>query len=402
MFLMLSFLAPSRTVSALRIPALIHRPTVPILTNSRSCFLSHTESKLVNNNNNNRRSISSKLHQKTEDDTENTNGASNNDDTKEAPYEEYRNKNNIRDQILAAISSNGEIKVTAATTRNLVNDVMMRQSLTAVPADALGRSMTCSLLLSNGMQEDQTFQLTMACDGPIRQVVAVADTTGAVRGYVGCPSLGTMTLPEAIGKGTVQIVKNHPSWPNPYNGITSIINGDIDRDVGIYLAQSEQRACALAAGTAVAPGGILCLSAGGYVVEQLPGCSEETVRIVERNLGRLVDRDGTKGAAPTGILKNGGTPLDICEAVLDGLGMEPLLQVEPKFVCECTEDRLFRAIRLLPREEIMDIVKTQEQIEARCEFCGKVYKMGPEEVADRYKKAKGDASLDEDFVEDDE
>lgn len=85
-------------------------------------------------------------------------------DTKAAtPSEEFKNKNNLRDQIVSAISSNGEIKVTAATTRNLINEIIDMQSLTAVSTDALARSMTCSLLLSNGMQDEQTFQLTMAC-----------------------------------------------------------------------------------------------------------------------------------------------------------------------------------------------------------------------------------------------
>lgn len=208
-----------------------------------------------------------------------------------------------------------------------------------------------------------------------------------------------MTLPTAIGQGTVQIVKNHPSWPNPYNGITAIRTGDIDRDVGIYLAESEQRACALAAGVTIAPGGILCTCAGGYVVEQLPGCSKETVRTVEENLGKLVAADGTEGAAPTGILGRGGTPWDICVAVLDGLGVEPLVQVEPRLVCKCTDERLFRAVRLLPQKDIDEILRTEEKIEARCEFCGKVYRMGPEEVKNRLREAKGDPSLDDESFE---
>ena len=44
--------------------------------------------------------------------------------------------------------------------------------------------------------------------------------------------LGDIPLPEAVGKGSVQIVKNHPDWPKPYNGITAIEHGDIDRDIG--------------------------------------------------------------------------------------------------------------------------------------------------------------------------
>ena len=66
--------------------------------------------------------------------------------------------------------------------------------------------------------------------------------------------LGQMTLEEAVGKGAVNVVKNHPDWPRPYNGITAIRHGDIDRDIGIYLAESEQRSCALAAATA--PGAV--------------------------------------------------------------------------------------------------------------------------------------------------
>jgi molecular chaperone Hsp33 len=86
-------------------------------------------------------------------------------------------------------------------------------------------------------------------DGPVRGIVAIVTGTGEARGYVGTPMLGNnWTLSEAVGKvGSVQIVKNHPSWPRPYNGITAIRYGDIDRDVGIYLAESEQSSCALAA-----------------------------------------------------------------------------------------------------------------------------------------------------------
>jgi molecular chaperone Hsp33 len=202
-----------------------------------------------------------------------------------------------------------------------------------------------------------------------------------------------MPLQEAIGKGTVQVVKNHPDWPNPYNGITAIRSGEVDRDVGAYLAESEQRACALAAASSF--NGILCTSAGGYIVEQLPGCTPETATQVEKNLAKLVENDGTK-SIPTGILLNGGTPLDICSLVLDGLEMKPLQQTEAKQVCGCSGERLFRALRLLPREDVDDIIAKQEQIEARCEFCGKVYQMSSEEVAAKFATATGDPALDQD------
>lgn len=160
---------------------------------------------------------------------------------------------------------------------------------------------------------------------------------------------------------------------------------------GVYLAESEQRSCALAAATSVS--GVLCKAAGGYLVEKLPDCSEETIKRVEENLGKLVEMDGGD-KLPTNLLLQGVTPVEIVETILDGLEMQPLQQIEPKYVCECTEDRLFRALRLLPREEVDDILEKEEQIEARCHFCGKVYRMTPEEVEERFAAATGDPSRD--------
>jgi molecular chaperone Hsp33 len=206
--------------------------------------------------------------------------------------------------------------------------------------------------------------------------------------------LGDMKLTEAVGLGNVQVVKNHPDWPNPYSGITSIRHGDIDRDIGAYLAESEQRSCALAAATSI--NGILCTAAGGYLIEQLPGATEETMTKVGANLAKLVETDGGD-TLPTGLLANGVTPIELVEMVLDGLGMEPLQQIEPTFTCQCTSDRLVRALRLLSPADVEEILEKEEQIEARCDFCGKVYRMEPDEVRSEMKNAKGDPTKDSDF-----
>lgn len=250
-------------------------------------------------------------------------------------------------------------------------------------------------MASNGMQEEQMFQLSMKGEGPLRGCVVIVTGKGEARGFVGNPSLGDdFTLREAVGTGTVQVVKNHPDWPRPYNGITAIRHGDIDRDVGIYLAESEQRSCALAAATSF--NGILCTAAGGYLVERLPDCSPETMSHMERNLARLVEMDGGD-ALPTNLLLDGKTPLDIASVLLDGLGMEPLGSVLPKAFCECSDEKLMRSLRLLPRKEVDVILQEEGKVEARCQFCGKVYRMGPEEVENRLSEAQGDPSKNEDF-----
>jgi len=312
-----------------------------------------------------------------------------------APLEDYANPSNRDDQVFSAISEDGSVKITACTARNLVNDLMMMHTMTAVPADALGRAVVCTLMMSNGMQAEQTCQITFNADGPLRGVVAISDGIGNVRGYVGSPMLGDVELPEAVGKGMVKVVKNHPDWSNPYNGITSIRHGDIDRDIGAYLAESEQRSCALAAGISVK--GILCTAAGGYLIEQLPNSTPETLKQVEKNLAKLVERDGGD-KLPTNLLLQGVTPLEIAEQILDGLGMVPLQQISPKFQCNCSSERLVRALRLLPRSEVEDILEKEENIEAQCEFCSKTFSLGPEFMKLELDR-KDDASLDINFNE---
>jgi hypothetical protein len=81
------------------------------------------------------------------------------------PLAPYRNQNNIDDQVFSAMSKDGSVKVTACTARNLVNDLMIMHTMTAVPANALGRTISCALMMSNGMQEEQTVQITMNCKG---------------------------------------------------------------------------------------------------------------------------------------------------------------------------------------------------------------------------------------------
>jgi molecular chaperone Hsp33 len=313
--------------------------------------------------------------------------------------EDYANPSNRNDQVFSAISEDGSVKITACTARNIVNDLMIMHTMTAVPADAIGRTVACALMMSNGMQAEQTCQITFNADGPLRGVVAISDGVGNVRGYVGSPMLGDIELSEAVGQGMVQVVKNHPDWSNPYNGITSIRHGDIDRDIGAYLAESEQRSCALAAATSI--NGILCTAAGGYLIEQLPNATPETLARVEKNLATLVEKDGSD-KLPANLLLNGVTPLEIAETILDGLGMVPLQQILPKFQCSCSSERLIRALRLIPRKEVDEILEEEEKIEARCDFCGTTYSLGPDEIKKELDNATGDPSLDADFEEENE
>jgi molecular chaperone Hsp33 len=94
---------------------------------------------------------------------DNESSSSSTSQTSEDRFSQYRNKNNREDQVFSAMSKDGGIKVTACTVRNIVNDLMIQHTMTKTPADILGRTIACSLLMANGIQDEQVVQITMNC-----------------------------------------------------------------------------------------------------------------------------------------------------------------------------------------------------------------------------------------------
>ena len=118
----------------------------------------------------------------------------------------FQNPNNNADQIFSALSSDGTLKVTTCTIRNLLNEMMLQHNMNPIPADALGRATMCALLASSGMQPEQMFQLSVKGDGALRGCTVIVNGKGEAKGFVGCPELSDdFTLQDAVGKGTVQV-----------------------------------------------------------------------------------------------------------------------------------------------------------------------------------------------------
>eukprot|EP00640_Fibrocapsa_japonica_P003286 CAMPEP_0113944736 /NCGR_PEP_ID=MMETSP1339-20121228/36273_1 /TAXON_ID=94617 /ORGANISM="Fibrocapsa japonica" /LENGTH=316 /DNA_ID=CAMNT_0000950039 /DNA_START=177 /DNA_END=1127 /DNA_ORIENTATION=- /assembly_acc=CAM_ASM_000762 len=290
----------------------------------------------------------------------------------------YSYTKNTVDHLVSGLSANEEVVVTAVSTRNLLQDALIRQQLRPLAADALGRTMVCTLLMARRLKGGETLQITLSGDGPLRGVMAISDSEAGVRGYVGNPFLnlpmnerGNPDVSKGIGKGLVKVVRNHPSWDSPYNGLVEISNGEVAYDCAMYLKQSEQAQCALAAGVKLS-GEALVQQAGGYLVQLLPGCTPETEEVISANIGSLLLQDNN----PANLYAKGHTPMTIMEHLMKDLGpMKALDVVEPCYRCQCSEDRVFRTLRLLGKEEVQGIMEREENIEVKCEFCGTIYAM---------------------------
>ncbi|CAM9354142.1 unnamed protein product [Chrysoparadoxa australica] len=289
-----------------------------------------------------------------------------------AREEELQPLSNKDDHLVSVLSGNGEVLVRAITARELVQEALVKQDLRPVAADALGRVMICTLLMSQGLKDKETLQLTFSGSGPLKSVMAISDGEGGVRGFVGNgrEELTTTNVGEAIGAGLLQVVRNHPDFERPYNGIVQLRNGQVAYDVAGYLKDSEQKSCAIAAGVTVT--GALCRQASGYYIETLPGASDETMNRITANVARVL----AQSKDPAQLMADGLTPTALVEVLLEGVGgINSLTMSKPKYVCHCSSERVFRALRLLGEEEVKQIVASNEMVEVKCEFCGKCYRM---------------------------
>ena len=166
------------------------------------------------------------------------------------------------DLMVSALSGDGSISAKAVITTELVSETSRYQGLGGLAAAALGRALTCTLLVADGLKEEETFQVNFQGDGPLRGVLAIANGNLGARGYVGNPAVtlppnakGKFDVGAGVGKGSLQVVrtKNLPGEEvsTPYTSITEIKTGEIPEDINYFLLESEQKEGALAAGVFV-------------------------------------------------------------------------------------------------------------------------------------------------------
>ncbi len=63
------------------------------------------------------------------------------------------------DEFLSAISADGFVSAKAIVTSSMVREVATLQSCQPLAAAALGRALTCTLLVADGLKHDETFQV---------------------------------------------------------------------------------------------------------------------------------------------------------------------------------------------------------------------------------------------------
>lgn len=288
------------------------------------------------------------------------------------------------DELVRTISASGAIAVKAIVASELVCEALALRPHAPTAANALGRAMMGALLIAVGSAADdadeanvESVQVQFRGNGPLGSLTAIADSRARVRGTAqhlttDCPrDDGSPSVARAVGLGTLNVVRHRPRWRSPYTGSVPLVSGEIAGDLTLYLTESEQTPSAMGLGVALGPG-LADVGACGFLVQALPGASDEDLAQVEENV------TGLPGLAT--LLERKLSANDLIDRLLQGLGSRERHRMHPCFFCPCSRERAFRTLSLLEREEIADLVRSDASQEIVCEFCGRAYQIGAAEM----------------------
>lgn len=272
------------------------------------------------------------------------------------------------------------VRIYALCTTNLVQEAAARHHTSHLASAALGRAMNGALLLAATMKDNERITLRLKGDGPIGEVVADAEGTN-VRGYVGDPDVflplknGKLDVGGALGVGNI-IVTRYLQNAEPFTGYAELVDGEIASDLTNYLYTSEQTPSSVALGVLVNKEGQV-IASGGYFIQAMPGCAEETLAKLEENISLT--------PYVTQLLELGYTPEKMIETIARGLEVTIQESVELSYKCRCSREKILGALATLGQEDLT-AMSEDEETEVHCQFCNETYKFSGAEIAGLLKK----------------
>jgi len=293
----------------------------------------------------------------------------------------------MADIIKHGISTDGGIRIYAADSTQLVAHARRMHQTYPIATAAMGRLLTAAAMMGSMFKgENDSVTLQIRGDGPLGGVVAVGNASAEVKGYVHNYDVvlpdkvpGKLNVGGAVGAGTLSVICDL-GLKEPYVGQVELVSGEIAEDLTAYYAISEQIPSAIALGVLVDTDGSV-IKAGGFMLQLMPGFSGEDAEKLEKIVASL--------PSITTMLSSGMSPEDIIFAATDGFDMMVYNEeIEPKYVCDCTRDRVERALISMGETELRDLIDEQGKAELTCHFCDRIYRFNKMELEGLLKTAK--------------
>ena len=282
------------------------------------------------------------------------------------------------DYIVRATAANASIRAFAITSRDLVETARTDHNTSPVMTAALGRLLSGGAMMGAMLKGDKDLlTLQIQCSGPAQGLTVTADSKGNVKGYAVNPVVnlppnaqGKLDVGGALDLGILSVIKDM-GLKEPYVGQCQLQTGEIAEDLTYYFATSEQIPSAVGLGVLMNKDNTV-KQAGGFIIQLMPFTSDEIIEKLEKRISEI--------DSVTMMLERGLSPEGILEEILGEFGVEVTDTLPTAFVCDCSKEKVSRALSTISKKDMDSIINDGESIEVKCQFCNTAYRFEIEEL----------------------
>ncbi|HHH5695939.1 TPA: Hsp33 family molecular chaperone HslO [Streptococcus pyogenes] len=281
------------------------------------------------------------------------------------------------DKIIKSIAQSGAFRAYVLDSTETVALAQEKHNTLSSSTVALGRTLIANQILAANQKGDSKITVKVIGDSSFGHIISVADTKGHVKGYIQNTGVdikktatGEVLVGPFMGNGHFVTIIDYGTG-NPYTSTTPLITGEIGEDFAYYLTESEQTPSAIGLNVLLDENDKV-KGAGGFMVQVLPGASEEEIARYEKRLQEM--------PAISHLLASKNHVDALLEAIY---GYEPYkrLSEEPlSFQCDCSRERFEAALITLPKADLQAMIDEDKGAEIVCQFCGTKYQFNESDL----------------------
>ncbi|MCD8218718.1 MAG: Hsp33 family molecular chaperone HslO [Clostridiales bacterium] len=275
-----------------------------------------------------------------------------------------------KDYIVRATAADSAIRAFAVTSREIAEEARQRHNTSPVVTAALGRLLSGAVMMGVMMKgEEDLLTIQIRSGGPLRGMTVTADSHGHIKGYPMVPDVilppknGKLDVGGAVGAGRMSVIKDM-GLKEPYVGQIALQTGEIAEDLTYYFATSEQIPSSVGLGILMNRDNTV-KQAGGFIIQLMPFTDDAVIDALEQKIGQI--------SSVTDLLEQGHTPETLLEYILGDFGLEITEKIPASFYCNCSKERVKKALISLGRDDLRELIKEGESIEVKCDMCNSAY-----------------------------
>ncbi len=292
----------------------------------------------------------------------------------------------MADRLLIFDAPDSGLRLAVCTAASVARDAAARHGLASGSACALSLGLTGALLLS--AHEQARVDVQLECNGPLKGMLVDADETGAVRGLVRAGGLRGQPAPAESSRfdprpllatahderaGMLSVLRAPAQGTAAHRAAFPFAGADLGAALTLFLRGERALGGELSLEVLTRAGEPIAAVAGALVA---PLYEENAERA--RALGKPLRQGGLREAL---LREQEAAALARQIAREFSLGaLRQIAQLEPRYACRCSRERVARALRSLGAPELREMAEKDGGAALTCDFCNAAYQFPAEEL----------------------